>query len=410
MRISKKIVLYLFPFFSLLAGNLQGQFSFVHISDIHVSNENPLIGSIDSNGIIFSQMLSTINNLNPKPAFVVASGDISDQGSNGDGMYPLLTQYLFPSQLSNPGNGDYFIDAAETIPIYFVPGNHDYYSTLVPPVSDPSLDIYASYLAPPTDYYIIHDNAVIIFMFSGTNQFRPVWIDYDLDNIEGSGLSVEQCNWLRSVMISNPGKKKIMVMHHPTVNVHGTNADGTPNTGMILDVEDGSIINNRIVFMNICDSNNADIILAGHVHQNVVASRAGDVVDENWADGVRYIQTAACIYGAYRVISIDSSFVWVGLPQLMMPSGISENNLYSNTEVVFSYNPSLEIINIKLKNINEQAKPEIFLYNISGQKIFYYVLNGGNELSINTAGLSKGMYILCFQSREYTVAKKVAVY
>ncbi len=410
MRISKRIIFYLFPLFSLLTGTTQGQFSFVHISDIHVSNETPLVGSIDSNGIIFSQMISTINNLNPKPAFVVASGDISNAGSVGDGTYPLLTQYLFPSQLTNPGNGDYFIDAAETIPIYFVPGNHDYYSTLIPPVTDQSLGGYTSYLAPPTDYFITHENAIIVFMFSGYNQLRPVWIDWDVDNIEGSGLTNGQCNWLRNVMVSNPSKKKIIVMHHPTINVNGTNADGSPNTGTILDVEDGSIINNRSVFMDICDSNNADIVLAGHVHQNVVASRAGDVVDENWANGVRYIQTAACVYKAYRIITVDSSFVWAGIPQLMTPVGISENDIFGNSDFNVNYDPALEIINVRCNNLDEQGNLEIILYNISGQKISENGLNGRNRISVNTSGLSKGLYLVCFQSEKYYIGKKVAVY
>jgi len=93
MIITRKIIFILLSVFLLQARHLSGQFSFVHISDIHVSNESPLVGNIDSNGIIFSQMLAAINALNPKPAFVVASGDISNAGSIGDGWYPMLTQY-----------------------------------------------------------------------------------------------------------------------------------------------------------------------------------------------------------------------------------------------------------------------------------------------------------------------------
>jgi 3',5'-cyclic-AMP phosphodiesterase len=409
MRISQKIFYCLLPIFLLLAKHGCGQFSFVHISDIHVSTETPLVGSIDSNGIIFSQMLATINALNPKPAFVVASGDISNEGSNGDGMYPMLTQYLFPSPISYPYNGDYFIDPAATIPIYFVPGNHDYYSSLIPPLSDPALVAYASQVGPASDYYITYNNAVIIFMFSGYNEFRPVWIDWDIDNIEGSGLTTDQCNWLRNVMTGNPAKKKIIVMHHPPVNVIGTNADGSPNTATLIDAEDGSIISNRSVFLDICDSNNADVILAGHVHQNVVASRAGAVVDENWADGVRYAQTAACMYRGYRIITVDSSFVWLGLPQQLAPVSISENNALVYSKPDIGYDAAQDKINVNFTNNNKPAEVELLLYNISGQILVHKVMTE-TRLSISTADLPSGLYILKFQSDNFRFTEKVAVY
>jgi len=409
MSISKKIIYYLLPLFLLKANYGSGQFSFVHISDIHVSNETPLIGNVDSNGIIFSQMLAAINGLNPKPAFVVASGDISNEGSNGDGMYPLLTQYLFPAPISNPGNGDYFIDPAATIPIYFVPGNHDYYSSLIPPLSDPALVAYASQVSPASDYYITYNNAVIIFMFSGYNEFRPVWIDWDVDNIEGSGLTTDQCNWLRNVMMGNPTKKKIIVMHHPPVNAVGTNADGSPNTATLIDAEDGSIISNRSVFLDICDSNNADVILAGHVHQNVVANRAGAVVDENWADGVRYAQTAACIYRGYRIITVDSSFVWLGLPQQLAPVSISENSPSGNNKPDIGYDPSIDMITVNFTASNKPAEVELFLYNISGQILVHKVMTD-NHITISTADLPNGLYILGFQTETFRYAEKVAVY
>ncbi|HNW69923.1 MAG TPA: metallophosphoesterase [Bacteroidales bacterium] len=407
MIITRKIIYFLLPLFLLQTSRLSGQFSFVHISDIHVSNEAPLVGNIDSNGIIFSQMLSNIYALNPKPAFVVASGDLSNEGSNGDGMYPLLTQYLFPSPISNPANGDYFIDPAATIPIYFVPGNHDYYSSLVPPLSDPALDAYASQVGPASDYFITYNNAVIIFMFSGYNQFRPVWVDWDVDNIEGSGLTIDQCGWLRNVMAGNPGKKKIIIMHHPPVNAIGTNADGSPSTTSLIDAEDGSIINNRSVFLDICDSNSVDVILAGHVHQNVVANRAGAVVDENWAGGVRYAQTAACMYGGYRIITVDSSFVWLGLPQHISPVSISENNP-SNDHPVIGYDPLQKMINVNLA-VKNSSVAELFLYSISGQLLSQKCLND-NQLCISTAGLSEGLYIIKIRCQTFSYTEKVAIY
>jgi len=245
-------------------------------------------------------------------------------------------------------------------------------------------------------------------MFSGYNQFRPVWIDWDVDNIEGSGLTVDQCNWLRNVLAGNPGKKKIIVMHHPPVNALGTNADGSPNTGTLIDAEDGSIINNRSVFLDICDSNNVDVILAGHVHGNVVANRTGVVVDDNWADGVRYAQTAACMYRGYRIITVDSSFVWLGQPQQLAPVSIAENNSSGNHHAVIGYDPSQKMISVNLA-VNNNSVTELFLYNISGQLLCRKAM-AGNHTTISTDGLPGGLYLLYIQSEKFSYKEKVAVY
>ena len=92
-------------------------FNFVHISDLHVSNVASVQNNPDIDGVVFKQMLDKINSLTPKPAFVVASGDISNVGSYGDGMYDVLTQYLFPHALINPGYGNFFIDSTTITPI-----------------------------------------------------------------------------------------------------------------------------------------------------------------------------------------------------------------------------------------------------------------------------------------------------
>jgi 3',5'-cyclic AMP phosphodiesterase CpdA len=115
------------------------QFTFIHISDMHVSNI-PFEES-DTNAQYFQCYAKEFAIINPKPAFVAVSGDVSNVGNQmPDGMYPTVTQYLFPPSQTNPGIGDYFIDSAMTIPIYFVPGNHEYWMALVnPPVSNDTL-------------------------------------------------------------------------------------------------------------------------------------------------------------------------------------------------------------------------------------------------------------------------------
>ena len=115
----KTILLFGIIFLATLASF--AQFSFVHLSDMHVST-TPSANS-DTNGQYFQCAIKEFASLNPKPAFVLVTGDISDIGNMQPlGMYPAITQHLFPPSLTNPAVGDYFIDSAKTIPIYFTPG------------------------------------------------------------------------------------------------------------------------------------------------------------------------------------------------------------------------------------------------------------------------------------------------
>src|ERR1035437_1760682 len=246
----------LFAFISIIAN---AQFSFVHITDLHVSDASSFVNGCDLNGDGAHCYLKEFSKLTPKPAFVAATGDVSNIGDNiAYGMYPSLTQYLYPGLDLNPGIGAYHIDSTETIPIYFTPGNHDYYASITPPQSS-TLIYYEKYVAPDTDYAVKNTIAVIIFLRSGYDSDRPIWQDPNITNPEGSGISNAQCHWLRNVLSANGTKRKIIVMHHPPVNVAGTNSDGSPYTAMIWDTADGSILNNRTTFLNICDSNHSGI-------------------------------------------------------------------------------------------------------------------------------------------------------
>ena len=233
----KKILLFATLCISVLSS--LAQFNFIHISDMHVSSF-PFEES-DTNAQYFQCAIKEFAKLNPKPAFVVVSGDVSNVGNLPiNGMYPTVTQYLFPPSQTNPGIGDYFIDSAMTIPIYFVPGNHEYWTALVnPPPSNDTLTYYKEFLTPDTDFSITTDHAVVIFLRSGSDSTITV------QNKKGKGLSNEQCNYIRNILSANSNKRKIIVMHHPAVNAIGTNSDGTPFTGLINSPEDCSIANNR---------------------------------------------------------------------------------------------------------------------------------------------------------------------
>jgi len=145
------------------------QLSFVHISDMHVST-TPSANS-DTNAQYFQCAIKEFASLNPKPSFVLVTGDISDIGNMQPyGMYPAITQHLFPPSLTNPSVGAYFIDSAKTIPIYFTPGNHEYWTgfdSIHIPISNDTLFYYPKYITPDTDYVIQISFAVIVCLRSG---------------------------------------------------------------------------------------------------------------------------------------------------------------------------------------------------------------------------------------------------
>ncbi len=377
-------------FFLIAQNNLIAQFTFVHITDLHVA-DSYCAGSYDLDGEMFVQLRDELNNLNPKPVFIVATGDISHVGdSDNDGMYYAFTQHLYPDSLVNPGIGVFFIDSLQTIPIYFTPGNHDFRTGNVPPLSNEDLTVYKNLICSVSDYSVTCQNAVIICMNSGYDDLRPLWDDTNYMSPEGSGFTDNQCNWLRAILDSNSTKKKVITMHHPAVNEVGVWCDGSPFSGTILDNADGSIKYNRITFLDICDSNTVDIILTGHAHQNVVVNRYGNIVNENWTDSTRYIQTGAALHGCYRIISVDSSSVLVSNP-ISIPT--TQKRFYSNNTSLnvypnpFSYSAIIEIYtNNKINNF------EFIMYNMLGTVVKRITHINTNKFEIKKKNLSQGIY------------------
>lgn len=377
--------------FSILCAAMPGafaQFTFVHMSDLHVSSA-PAPNS-DTNAQYFRCAIGEFATLNPKPEFVVVTGDISDIGNmQPEGMYPALAQYLFPPDLSNPLPGDYFIDAAKTIPVYFTPGNHEYwvsFDSIGLPVSGDTLFFYPGHISPDADYTIVNDLAVIVVLRSGHD--TPYNYPPNPLLIQGTGISNEQIIWLREILSMHSTKRKIIALHHPPVNATGTNSDGTPFTEVHpIDTATNSIHSNRTTFLNICDSNHVDLVLCGHEHQNVVASRNGDTVGENWTGGTRYVQTAASFNRSYRIVSVDPGFVTVSRP-MRSCSGTGVAELKNSPDLSFFPNPATGKITVEC---SEKATLEIL--TIDGQ-IVKSIPGAITLATLDLVNLPGGVYII----------------
>jgi len=363
---------WLFAIFCLIiqifiSCGLKAQFSFIHITDIHVADGNPIgnIPEYDMNGVEFNCCIKAFRIMYPQPSLIVASGDISNVGgAPPDGMYTALTKHLFPHPYTFPFPGDYFIDFAQTIPIYFTPGNHEYYEVLVPPVIVTSPVYYVEYVSPDKDYSINKNNAVILMLRTGGD--TPFWEGENPFNSHSTGLSDEQCSWLRETLKTAGDKRKIIVMHHPVRNSSGILYSDSAR--FPVPSSDGSFLNNRSTFLNICDSNLVDIVLIGHTHNNVVLNRGGYIVDENWKGGTRYVQTAAELNGNYRIITVNASFVNVSKPQQVDCSNPDPENNTDGSVAVYP-NPVSSLASLELHTGEYIVDYQMRIFTVEGIEV-----------------------------------------
>lgn len=372
-------------------------FTFIHLSDLHVSTVPSAVNQCDLNGAEAKCYLQTFANMNPKPAFILCTGDISNIGNSTavpGGMYTALTQYLYPHGLMYPGVGSLFIDSAQTIPIYLTPGNHEYYTSLTSfsfstetlPLLD-SIPNYVQYIGPDSDYAISTNISVILFMRSGHDISYLISTDP-----KGSGYTDAQISWMRSVLEQNQNKRKVVVMHHPPSDAGGYSCGIATFSGNGTD-SSSSFYTNRDAFLDICDSFHVDLVLAGHVHQNVVVDRYGNVIDENCDTcGTRYVQTGPAFAGCYRTITVDSSFITVSKPMLSCDSATTSgiNGSYKELEISVYPDPSTGLFNISLG----QAIPvNLRIYNLLGQVVHQ---QESNELTfqVDMRSQPSGMYFM----------------
>jgi len=372
-------------------------FTFIHLSDLHVSTVTSAVNQCDVNGAKAQCYLQTYASMQPKPAFILCTGDISNIGNSTavpGGMYSALTQYLYPQGLMYPSPGALFIDAAKSIPIYFSPGNHEYYTTLTSfslstetlPLLD-SIPNYVQNIAPDSDYAVSTGISVILFMRSGYDISYLIAIDP-----KGSGYTDAQIDWMRSVLAQNPNKRKILVMHHPPSNYEGTTC-GIATHNAIANDSSGSAYYNRIAFLNICDSFNVDLVLCGHSHQNVVVDKHGNVIDENCDTcGTRFVQTGPAFAGCYRTITVDSSFITVGTPQLSCDSTTNTGikGAYNDLEISVYPDPSSGLFNVSL---GQSIPVNIKVYNLLGETVYQ---QSSSELvnQVDMRSQPPGMYFM----------------
>jgi len=268
---------------------VEDDFYFIHITDTHVMNK-----LFDRQGISKQRFVSVIENVtsfDKKPAFIVITGDLVEWG--GSGLFGALNCKTFADCLYNK-DGQLYADASCSIPVYTTPGNHDY-------CFNRNLENYNTYIDKnhneDDNRYIVSYNSVsLFFMDSGPNYYSNLSILFEW---HGEGLFSDDIEWLEDELSNCHSARKIILMHHPAVGE-----------------EDDLFIHNREKFVELCETYNVEVVLAGHTHD----SRVYDCNLNEYKDlplncslyPSLYVQTDDCKAGIhYRNVSVIGDDVWL---------------------------------------------------------------------------------------------------
>lgn len=254
---------------------------FVQITDTHLGEESLIEHPKEDLLALKTQLLS----LDPKPAFVIHTGDVVDCGEDEE-------QYQELYSVFSGGPGNWYLDTECEVPVYFCPGNHDY-------TSQNTLANYNRYICSENDYVFTWGKVVVFMINSGPNV--PSLSD---PMIRGTGLTGEQISWLEERLDLLDGVRnrrddsnyyKVIGMHHPTISP----------------LDYGVFINNREEFIELCKAYNVDAVLSGHVHAGQMFDRWGN----RWGEGSIGPLFANCsslrTLRGYRVVDIKPDGIYV---------------------------------------------------------------------------------------------------
>jgi len=193
-----------------------------------------------------------------------------------------------------------YLDKNFLIPVYTIPGNHDYRNKLLNPLDiDRELTNYHSvvenrYANSNDNYVITYDELCLFFMNSGPDYLED---PTDWSKVLGDGLYESDIQWLENTLDECEAEKKIVLIHHPVINDRN-------EFGAMKDV----IARNRVTFINMCLNNDIEIVLTGHTHRSVVFDSEENIysnlpINCNYYSTL-FIQTDDCKQGMhYRNIS-----------------------------------------------------------------------------------------------------------
>lgn len=259
---------------------------FVHVTDTHILHQ--LYDPHETRINTLQNLIEHIMSFSQKPAFVVITGDLVEWGNGlfGSLNYKALISCFYKN------DDQYYIDSNCSIPVYFTPGNHDYYQYW-------NLINYHRFINKNNRYVVTYDNTSLFFINSGFHCIMPI----KFLSVLGSGLTKYDIEWIDSHLNNCNSKHKIILMHYPAINWGN------------FDV----IARNRDIFIDLCEGYDIELVLTGHTHASRVFDNQGNFYPNNILPlncsrySTLHVQTDACKEREYyRNITISGNDIWLG--------------------------------------------------------------------------------------------------
>ena len=151
------------------------------ITDTHIRRKGKLLHHMVNPGKRLRKAIEQINNLDPKPDVVLATGDLTESGKRKE--YKRLRELLEPLR----------------IPLYVIPGNHDRRDVFREAFAD---QWYLPAYGPLQ--YAIEEYPV-----------RLIALDTMNDGEAGGIMDEERLAWLDGKLAQAPNRPTLIFMHHP---------------------------------------------------------------------------------------------------------------------------------------------------------------------------------------------------
>jgi len=229
--------------------------SFIQITDTHIDNDDA------STWTDLNLAVSVINSIHPD--FVLVTGDLVDWACDNNFQ-------RFKSVMEN-------VD--ETIPKYYIVGNHDIRDNPPPDFLSHSYNSYINNIDSQYDEIIIdnyfNEYGIVLFGFD-SNDKGTILKGTILNDYSGE-ISDDQLSWLSGKLNDYNGAHQIIVyMHHPVFARTDDYDDYSGEDPVISDDMD-----NRDAFIDLCQANDENgfdrvsLVLTGHTHSNGVWEENG---------------------------------------------------------------------------------------------------------------------------------------
>jgi hypothetical protein len=313
-------------------------FYFIHITDTHYGYN----GAREA----VNRLIDEILTWDPKPAFVIVTGDILSWGWCSPGLPPVA--WPFYEEESNDYSvfeSDFQTLVDSGIPYFVCPGNHDYYDW---PYVIRDLSKFDDHFPISYESEIIENSLHIISINSGSDEL----FESPFSPPKGNGLCSSDVEWMGEILDGLDGNpdnncdvssiKKVVMMHHPTINYLSGKTHGDQCLCWTIYPEfvycdrwnAGVPYYNREQFKQLCDQYEVDVVCSGHIHLNRTYDATMDSSDwegdqdgydkvycpncsdpENYplstSDNTLYEYTGAAYHGAYRVLWVESDGIMV---------------------------------------------------------------------------------------------------